>query len=85
LKNFKEGLLQLETYYGTTELNNIDMYWHRLQEKGNWFLIQLLYNPPGFSDIQKCNMNYDNYFGIKTFKPIINIRFKFGVHKKSNI
>lgn len=77
LQNFKEGLVQLEKYYGTTELHNIDMYWQRLQEKDNWFLIQLLYNPPGFSDIKKIHMNYDTHFGLKS-----KVRRKFGFYKK---
>ena len=77
LQNFKEGLVQLETYYGRTEQNNIDMYWQRLQEKDNWFLIQLLYNAPGFSDIKKIHMNYDIHFGLKS-----HVRRKFGFWKK---
>jgi len=77
LQNFKEGLAQLERYYGKTDENNIDMYWHRLQGKDNWFFIQLLYNPPGFSDIQKCYVNYNKYFGIKS-----QLRRKFGFWKK---
>jgi hypothetical protein len=76
LQNFKEGLVQLEAYYGTTELHNIDMYWQRLQEKDNWFLIQLLYNPPGFSDIKNIYMNYDVHFGLK------QERKRFGFWKK---
>jgi glycosyl transferase family 25 len=73
LRNFKEGLAKLEQTYGKTESNNIDMYWQRLQEKDNWFLIQMLYNPPGFSDIKQRTMDYDIDFGRK--KPRQKIGF----------
>jgi hypothetical protein len=40
----------------------IDMYWHRLQARDNWFIIPLCYSPSGFSDITKSQIDWSSYF-----------------------
>ena len=75
LDNFGEGynLLHKELYpkipkWGLKKniRNNtqyrIDIYWHRLQERDNWFIIPLCYSPPGYSDISGQQIDWSPYF-----------------------
>lgn len=42
----------------------IDKYWIKLQKKDNWYVFNksLGYQKPGYSNIQKKNVNYKNHF-----------------------
>jgi GR25 family glycosyltransferase involved in LPS biosynthesis len=75
LSNFGEGYNRLhqELYpkspiWGLKKLSRndhlyrIDIYWQRLQERDNWFLIIPLtvVQRPGYSDIEKKNTDYQN-------------------------
>ena len=40
----------------------IDIYWQRLQEKDNWFILPLCYSSPGFSDISGREIDWSPYF-----------------------
>jgi len=42
----------------------IDQYWNRLQQKDNWFLVQMMYSPPSFSDITEYEEDYSDRFNI---------------------
>lgn len=74
LKNFKEGLQKLIyeinkplPLWGILRKSKnieyrIDIYWHRLQSKDNWFIIPLCYSLPGYSDISKKEVNWQPLF-----------------------
>lgn len=66
LKNFEEGLDELITNKNYTSYAG-DVYWRKLQEKDNWFLVSpaLSIQKNDYSDIQKRNTNYKGFFNIK--------------------
>jgi GR25 family glycosyltransferase involved in LPS biosynthesis len=77
LSNFEEGLNNLHSkYYPKKEFfwsrpmpnyvpaYTIDQYWNRLQQKDNWFLVQMMYSPPSFSDITEYEEDYSDRFNI---------------------
>ena len=65
--NIAEGLNQLVRKPDMHSTFALDMYWKKLQERDNWYII----HPPmsiqaaGYSDIQKRDVNYDEYFGLQ--------------------
>jgi glycosyl transferase family 25 len=66
LDNLEEGLEKLiET--GITQRYANDVYWRKLQAKDNWYCIMpaLMVQKEGYSDIEKKNVNYDQYFNTK--------------------
>ena len=69
LENFKEGLNKLisEKKYASYA---IDVYWRKLQEKDNWYLISppLSVQKEDYSDIENKKVNYTSSF----FKFIIS-------------
>jgi len=60
LENFKEGCNLLCKFPDQHFLYAIDMYWKSLQLKDNWYLITPLtvVQAPGYSDIEKRQVNY---------------------------
>jgi len=65
LSNFIEGVVGLiktnsPGHYG------VDMYWKRLQEIDNWYIVNpaLIIQKPSYSYILKENVNYIQYFNI---------------------
>lgn len=65
LGNYREGLAQLEATndYGTYAL---DQFWKRLQGPDNWFIVLpiMAAQRPGYSDIEKRNVNYIREFAV---------------------
>jgi hypothetical protein len=72
LNNFKQGrdLLEVELYkpmrFGRDrerqdELYRIDVWWHSLQ-KDNWYILPMMYSPPGFSDVRNKIIDHSNLF-----------------------
>lgn len=45
----------------------LDMYWKKLQERDNWYIIYppMSIQSAGYSDIQKKDVNYDEWFGLQ--------------------
>ena len=66
LENLEEGLLHL-IKTGITQKYANDVYWRRLQAKDNWYCVipALMVQKEGYSDIEKKNVNYDQYFNTK--------------------
>jgi len=77
LSNFEESLKNLKSsYYPKKEFfwgrprakyipaYTLDQYWNRLQQRDNWFLVQMMYSPPSFSDITKNEEDYTDRFTI---------------------
>jgi glycosyl transferase family 25 len=77
LNNFKEGLEKLENYHYSppknqfiwnklkkqyTEEFNLDNYWNRLQERDNWFIVQMMYSKEDYSDIAKSKVDYSQRY-----------------------
>jgi glycosyl transferase family 25 len=65
LNNFIEGLQNLEQ----TNISNmycIDVYWHKLQAKDNWYIVNpaLMIQRESYSDIEKQNVNYNVLFNM---------------------
>ena len=58
LSNFREGALLLERNYARLTPYAIDQYWHRLQERDNWYIIYpgLCYQREGYSDIEQTSV-----------------------------
>jgi glycosyl transferase family 25 len=65
LENFKEGLHKLERTM-ILESYCIDVYWNELQRKNNWYIVNpaLMIQRDSYSDIEKQNVNYSNYYNI---------------------
>jgi len=63
LTNFEEGLRNLLVTHNRPQFA-IDMYWNRLMKSDNWTLLRpcLISQRPGYSDIERCNVNYMQYF-----------------------
>lgn len=63
LQNFKEGLDQLQKT-NNKPLYAIDMYWQRLQQRDNWFVVipSLFIQRPSYSDIEQKDVNYTHLF-----------------------
>jgi glycosyl transferase family 25 len=77
LDNYIEGLQYLEQ----TMIFNmycIDVYWNKLQQKDNWYIVNpaLMIQREGYSDIEKQNVNYYNFFNT-TIIPKKNILYFF--------
>jgi len=66
LDNFEEGLVEL---LKTNDRDSyaLDMYWKSIQSRDIWFVIvpSLLYQTPGYSDIENAEVSYLHYFGVK--------------------
>ena len=58
LDNFKEGVRLLTMYYRNEYM--VDMYWRRLQEKDNWYIVDPLsvVQLPSYSDIENKDVDY---------------------------
>ena len=73
LANFKEGLNLLDSHYSHITPFAIDQYWHKLQQKDNWYVIYptLCLQREGFSDINnaitptKYGTLYTTFFGFR--------------------
>ena len=65
LSNFKEGLQSLEQT-NISQMYCIDVYWQKLQQKDNWYIINpaLMIQRKGYSDISKRETDYKNNFNI---------------------
>ena len=63
LQNFKEGLDQLQKT-NNKPLYAIDMYWQRLQQRDNWYVVipSLFIQRPSYSDIEQKDVNYTHLF-----------------------
>jgi len=53
LKNFKEGATQLEGTYSLKNFFAIDQFWHTIQQRDNWYIIQpnMCIQESSYSDI----------------------------------
>ena len=65
IQNFKEGIKQLMNDPVSVQNRNlyaVDMYWKRLQQKDNWYMIIPLTvtQNPGYSDIEDRVINYNH-------------------------
>ena len=65
LKNFEEGLNELITKKIYSSYGG-DVYWRKLQEKDNWFIVSpaLSIQKNDYSDIQNRNVDYKSKFNI---------------------
>ena len=75
LNNFGEGYnLLIKDVYQKVQLwglkktirrdaeYRIDVYWHKLQAKDNWFIIPLCFSSIGHSDVSNRMMDWSSYF-----------------------
>ena len=62
LHNFEEGLAHFEIYPGAASSYACDAYWKQLQRADRWYLITpiCVTQRPGYSDIEKHFVNYEN-------------------------
>ena len=62
LRNFEEGVAQLEANPGDVSSFACDAYWKKLQRADRWYLITpiCVTQRPGYSDIEKHFVNYEN-------------------------
>ena len=77
LDNYIEGLQNLEQTM-IFEMYCIDVYWNKLQEKDNWYIVNpaLMIQRKGYSDIEKRNVNYNKYYNTTSI-PKKNILYFF--------
>jgi glycosyl transferase family 25 len=72
LQNFEEGLrlyiknvdprpFPFRTRYLKTTYA-IDTWWNNVQQRDNWFLVQMMYSPPSYSDVTQDTPNYIERF-----------------------
>lgn len=61
IQNFEEGLAELIANPGNAAAYACDSYWKRLQRQDLWYLITpiCVIQRPGYSDIEKQNVNYE--------------------------
>jgi hypothetical protein len=61
LRNFEDGVTQLEANPENKPEFACDMYWKRLQRADRWYLITpiCVTQRPGYSDIEKQNVDYE--------------------------
>lgn len=66
LDNMLEGLSNLLKTNSPGQYA-LDIYWKRLQAKDNWYCVMpaLMVQKEGYSDIERKNVNYDQYFNTK--------------------
>jgi GR25 family glycosyltransferase involved in LPS biosynthesis len=74
IQNFKEGFQKLTNEINTPlplwgimpkskdPEYRIDVYWHKLQERDNWFIVPLCYSSVGYSDVSKGQVDWQPYF-----------------------
>ena len=64
LNNFKEGLEMFIKTSSEPYNYAIDMYWKNLQKIDKWYMLKPLtvIQKPNFSDIEKKDVDYNNYF-----------------------
>lgn len=64
LENYNEGLQKLRET-GDYPTYALDQYWKRLHASGRWYIVMpiMAAQRPGYSDIEKRNVNYLRYFG----------------------
>jgi glycosyl transferase family 25 len=43
-------------------LYRIDIWWHSLQKRDNWYILPMMYSPDGFSDVSQTEVKYSNLF-----------------------
>lgn len=86
LDNFTEGFKQLIQDPSQHETYALDMYWKRLQQRDNWFIVNppLVYQRPDYSDICNTNVDYRNWMNVqsedigpKPKQPILRFLKKF--------
>jgi hypothetical protein len=66
ISNFEEGLSLLLQNYSMGPYYGLDVYWKRLQQKDNWYIVQppLVYQLPSYSDIENRLVDYKSFMGI---------------------
>lgn len=75
LDNFREGMRLMENelfkrtkafglkkHVSVDTLYRIDVWWHSLQRRDNWFIVPMMISEPGFSDVLNREMDYSNLF-----------------------
>jgi hypothetical protein len=64
LENYNEGLQKFRDT-GDYPTYALDQYWKRLHASGRWYIVMpvMAAQRPGYSDIEKRNVNYLRYFG----------------------
>jgi len=64
LENYNEGLQKFRET-GDYPTYALDQYWKRLHASGRWYIVMpiMAAQRPGYSDIEKRNVNYLRYFG----------------------
>ena len=77
LFNFKEGLMNLKIYHRITEQYNIDLYWQHLHKKDNWYIVQMMYSPEGYSDVLGMIIDYKINYTEKIQFSTKNLKLKF--------
>jgi glycosyl transferase family 25 len=76
LANFEEGLVGLLNT-NHRDSYSLDMYWKSIQARDTWFVIMppLVYQTPGYSDIEKKEVDYVDFFGVER-KPKSTLPYK---------
>lgn len=78
LRNFEEGVEQLEANPENVKSYAIDSYWKKLQRTDRWYLITpiCVTQRPGYSDIEKHDVDYENMMLDLVKKPVSNRRWR---------
>jgi hypothetical protein len=66
LSNFEEGLSLLIQNYSMGPCYALDVYWKKLQQADNWYIVQppLVYQLPNYSDIENRSVDYKWFMGV---------------------
>jgi hypothetical protein len=78
LRNFEEGVAQLEANPENVKSYAIDSYWKKLQRADRWYIITpiCVTQRPGYSDIEKHEVDYENMMLELVKKPASNRRWR---------
>lgn len=75
IDNFTQSLHGLISDKSAHETYAVDMYWKRLQQRDNWFIVHppLIYQRPDYSDITLSNVDYRSLMNIEKEKEQLPI------------
>jgi glycosyl transferase family 25 len=63
IRNVDQRLFPIRKRYDKTAFA-IDTWWNRLQATDNWFLVQMMYSPPSYSNVTNTTIDYTERFTV---------------------
>jgi glycosyl transferase family 25 len=73
IDNYKEGVELLKNNFDRYDIYALDQYWKRLQKDDKWYISKPILGKQmiGYSDIEKKDKNYDDYYLRSNFNKML--------------